>query len=85
MLPEAAEDAVPEAAVELDEPPQAVSAVSARAVPAALTKLRREIYFIRIHSSINFCSRAAFPSAPPMLHYQQRCAASFAASPAMTV
>ena len=62
-LPEAAEDAVEAATELLAEPPQAVRAVSAMAVPAALTKLRREIFFISIHSSINFAAgRLSLPS-----------------------
>lgn len=70
-LPEAAEKAV-EAATELAEPPQAVRAVSAMAVPAALTKLRREIFFIMIHSSIKYAARTAFPSVPHGRLYPQR-------------
>lgn len=70
-LPEAAEKAV-EAATELAEPPQAVRAVSAMAVPAVLTKLRREIFFIMFHSSIKYAARTAFPSVPYGQLYPQR-------------
>ena len=53
-----------EAAVLLEEPPQAASMERTAAEPAALTKLRREIFFIIIHSSMFFAAWAAFPARP---------------------
>ena len=54
-----------EAAVELDEPPQAVRAAAAAAIPETARKRRREIFFIVIHSSIMICNLQAGRLSPP--------------------